>query len=143
MRNDAAELTRRPATDADLPLIYAILRAALGPYVEQTWGHCRSCLCQKTSDAEVRLVRLFILPAFQNRGFGTRVLREVLAVADEQRLPTRPSACTSDTVSSWRTRTRRTTRWSVPHHLRMQGNWPAGEVLVNREPARPLIALKL
>jgi len=99
-----------------LDLLYSILRAALAPYVEQTWGTWDDttqrkrfdevtraadhviieldglpvgCLCLKTSNAEVRLVRLFILPKFQNQGFGTRILREVLRLADEQRLPTR------------------------------------------------------
>ena len=110
-----AHLTRRPATDADLDLLYSILRAALGPYVEQTWGMWDDaaqrkrfdqvtraadhdiieldglpigCLCLKT-DTEVHLIRLFILPEFQNHGFGTRILREVTALADEQRLPIR------------------------------------------------------
>jgi GNAT superfamily N-acetyltransferase len=112
----SAQLTRRPAADADLPLIFSILRASLGPYVEQTWGVWDEaaqrkrfdevtraadheiletdelpigCLCLKTSDAEVQLVRLFILPEFQNHGFGTRILREVLALADGQSLPIR------------------------------------------------------
>ena len=117
MRDDAtAQLIRRPATDADLDLIYSIVRAGLRPYVEQTWGPWDEavqrkrfdevtraadhaviemdgtpvgCLCLKTAPAEFRLNRLFILPEFQNRGFGTRVLREVLALADEQRLPVR------------------------------------------------------
>ena len=117
MRDDAtAQLTRRPATDADLDLIYSILRAGLRPYVEQTWGTWDEaaqrqrfnevtraadhaviemdgtpigCLCLNTAPTEVRLLRLFILPEFQNRGFGTRVLQEVVALAEEQRLPIR------------------------------------------------------
>src|SRR5208282_2514944 len=100
----------------DLELIYCILRAALGPYVEQTWGKWDDaaqrkrfdevtrpedhsiieldglpigCLCLKKSDVELRLVRLFILPEFQNRGLGTRILQEVLGLADENHLPVR------------------------------------------------------
>jgi GNAT superfamily N-acetyltransferase len=99
-----------------MELIYSILRAALGPYVEQTWGKWDEaaqrqrfdgatraedhsiieleglpvgCLCLKKSDVELCLVRLFVLPEFQNRGLGTRILREVLEVADQHRLPVR------------------------------------------------------
>jgi GNAT superfamily N-acetyltransferase len=114
MRDCTTQLTRRPATDADLELIYSMLRASLGPYVEQTWGKWEDeaqrkrfdevtraadhsileldgepigCLCVKQSDTEVRLIRLFILPEFQRRGLGTRILEEVLASANELGLP--------------------------------------------------------
>jgi GNAT superfamily N-acetyltransferase len=114
MRDCTTQLTRRPATNADLELIYSILRASLGPYVEQTWGKWDDetqrkrfdevtraadhsiveldsepigCLCVKQSETEVRLIRLFILPEFQRRGLGTRILEEVLASADKSGLP--------------------------------------------------------
>ncbi len=114
MRDSATQLIRRPATDADLELMYRILRASLGPYIEQTRGKWEDaaqrkrfnevtraadhsivelagepigCLCLKQSDAEIRLVRLFILPEFQRKGIGTGILEEILESADKLRLP--------------------------------------------------------
>ena len=40
-------------------------------------------------DADVYLVRLMILPAFQNRGFGGEIIRRILRSADERSLPVR------------------------------------------------------
>jgi ribosomal protein S18 acetylase RimI-like enzyme len=108
------ELTRRPATKDDLDLIFEILRASLRPYVQQTWGvwdeaiqrqrfndvtkvedhfllelsgQTVGCLCFKESATEVRLVRLFITPPYQNRGLGTQVMREIMLLGDRQSLP--------------------------------------------------------
>ena len=94
--------------------MYAIVRASIGPYVRETWGTWDEadqrrrfdavtrpeehdilevdgvpigCICVKWSDTEVDLVRLFILPQFQNRGHGTAILREILAAADARGLP--------------------------------------------------------
>jgi GNAT superfamily N-acetyltransferase len=110
------ELTRRQATDADYELIYKILRASLGPYVEQTFGswdeetqrrrfeevtrvedqqilelrgETAGCLCLKESAEELRLARLFILPQFQNRGSGTRIMEEIVELSDRKKLPVR------------------------------------------------------
>src|SRR5436190_3492603 len=98
-------ISQRLATDADLDLIYRIVRDSLGPYIVQTWGAWDDaaqrkrfddvtraehhslieldgqpigCLCLTRAEDELRLNRLMILPAFQNRGFGTQILREIL-----------------------------------------------------------------
>ncbi len=109
-------LIQRPAIDADRDLIYQILHASLGPYVVQTFGQWDDagqrkrfdqvtrtedhailelngqpvgCLCLRQSETEIRLIRLFILPDFQNRGLGTHALTGILATADERGLPVR------------------------------------------------------
>jgi len=117
MRHSAiAQITRRPASKQDLEMIYRILRASLGPYIEQTWGKLDDlaqrkrfdevtrvedhsivelqrrpigCLCFGQSDVEFRLIRLLIRPEFQRLGLGTQILKEVLALADDRRLPVR------------------------------------------------------
>ena len=110
------ELICRQATHADFELIYQILRVSLGPYVEQTWGswdedaqrkrfeqvthvedhqilelngETAGCLCLKESPDELRLARLFILPQFQNRGFGTKIMTGILELAERKKLPIR------------------------------------------------------
>lgn len=112
------QLTKRPATDQDMELIFAILRATLGKYVEQTWGvwdetvqrqrfdqvtrvedhfilqlagQDVGCLCYRESETEVRLARIFILPQYQNRGFGTQIMRDLMVRADRKGLPIRLS----------------------------------------------------
>jgi len=109
-------VTQRPATDSDLELIYQIYCDCLGAYIVQTWGawdgtaqrkrfdevtraedHCIlvmdgspiGCVCVKTSETEIRLVRLSILPPFQNHGIGSEILRGILAQADNRKLPVR------------------------------------------------------
>jgi GNAT superfamily N-acetyltransferase len=109
-------LTQRPANAADWELLYEIMRQSLGPYIEQAWGIWDEvaqrkrfgevtriehhsileldgkpigCVCVKPSDVEIRLVRLFIVPPFQNRGYGTRILIGILASADRNGLPVR------------------------------------------------------
>jgi N-acetylglutamate synthase-like GNAT family acetyltransferase len=111
-----AQIIRRQATEADLDLLYEIFCLVLRQYVEQTWGHwdevaqCQrfqevtrpehhwileldgnviGCVSLKRSHAELRLLRLFILPRYQNRGFGSQILKEILASADEPQLPIR------------------------------------------------------
>ena len=106
----------RPATQSDIELIYHILPVSLGPYVEQTWGvwdegvqrkrfeeitrvedhaiveldgETAGCVCLKKTETEMRLARLFIMPQFQNRGFGTQIMQEILMRADQKRLPIR------------------------------------------------------
>jgi ribosomal protein S18 acetylase RimI-like enzyme len=109
------ELKKRPATNADLDLIFEILRTTMGKYVEQTWGvwdeavqrerfkevkvedhfilqlsgEDVGCLSYRESETEVRLARIFILPQYQNRGFGTQIIREIMAEANCKGLPIR------------------------------------------------------
>src|SRR3954469_21574025 len=109
-------LTRRPATAEDLELLYEVTRACLRDYVVETWGAWDDaaqrkrfdevtrpehhtilefdkspigCVCLLRTPEELRLVRLFVLPAFQRRGIGTKVLRECIAEANHHNLPIR------------------------------------------------------
>lgn len=109
-------LTQRPATDADLDTIFSILREAISSYVEQVYGpwndieqrarfdaSTRSVdhsmlelngeaigfTCVTNSADEIYLVRLMILPRFQNLGFGSQILREIIESSDRRGLPVR------------------------------------------------------
>ena len=110
------KVTQRPATAEDLDLLYDILRACMHDYVVQTWGawdgafqrsrfdavtrpehhvilECDGkpvgCVCLLRQPEELRLVRLFVLPAFQNRGIGSGILAELTGEADALGLPIR------------------------------------------------------
>lgn len=106
-------LTTRPATESDRGFAYEVKRAALGPYVEQVWGwdepfqqafHARGWEARRPDiividgqDAgTVQLVRregdyllgeFYLLPRYQRRGAGSRLLGQVLAAADADGLP--------------------------------------------------------
>jgi N-acetylglutamate synthase-like GNAT family acetyltransferase len=109
-------MTRRPATADDLELLYHILRACMHDYVVQTWGawdeayqrarfdkatrpehhvilecdgNAVGCLCLRRQSRELELVRLFVLPAFQNRRIGSDILDELTREADERGLTIR------------------------------------------------------
>jgi GNAT superfamily N-acetyltransferase len=109
-------LTRRQATESDSQLIYDMTRTCMREYVVQTWGkwdeadqrkrfedatpvqeHCilevegtpAGCFWTIRRPAELVLSRLYVLPAFQNRGIGTQFLRELLAEADQAGVPVR------------------------------------------------------
>jgi GNAT superfamily N-acetyltransferase len=45
------------------------------------------CVCLLEKADELQLVRLFVLPAFQNRGIGSGVLAELIHEADQRGLP--------------------------------------------------------
>jgi GNAT superfamily N-acetyltransferase len=50
-------------------------------------GTPAGCVCVLRQPDEYRLVRLFVLPAFQNRGIGSGVLSELIREADTRGLP--------------------------------------------------------
>lgn len=106
----------RVAGQEDLEFLFALLRAALGPYVEQTFGPWKDeeqrarffestvpathqvielggrpigCLDVRWLPDQVKLNRIFLLPAHQNRGIGTQLVREVLSKARSAGLPVR------------------------------------------------------
>ena len=108
--------TLRPARDYDLEFIYQVLRLALGPYIEQTWGEwdepeqrrrfeqvtrvedhqiielageAIGCLCALNRPDELRLVRLFLLPGSQRRGIGTNIITTLLNSAKQRGVPVR------------------------------------------------------
>ena len=110
------EITLRDGTREDLEFLFALLKASLGPYVVKTYGPWAEdeersrffgstqaeshqiveragepigCLKVVRAPSEVRLQRVFLLPAFQNLGIGTRLIEEVLAEARAAGLPVR------------------------------------------------------
>ena len=91
----SGEITLRVAEKEDLEFLFSLLRASLGPYVEQTFGpwkdeeqrarffgstdpathrvielegHPVGCLDVRWQPDQVKLNRIFLLPAHQNRG---------------------------------------------------------------------------
>ncbi len=109
-------IARREAREEDLEFLFLLLKAALGPYVEQTYGPWRDeeqrprffaatdpaaheiveldgrpvgCLAVRRLPEEVKLQRVFLLPAYQNRGIGTQLVRGVLDEARSAGLPVR------------------------------------------------------
>lgn len=105
-----------PATERDLEFVYTLLQVSLRPYVEQTSGNWdeswqrkrfdevtrfedhkiieheeRSigCLCALERPDELRLVRLFLLPAFQRQGIGTAIVKTLLTSATSRGVPVR------------------------------------------------------
>jgi ribosomal protein S18 acetylase RimI-like enzyme len=98
----------RAVTEADYPWLWALKRETMRPYVEQTWGGWEETaqeeffrrqfvpsnlqaiviegrdagLLHVERDASgVFLANIQISPAFQNRGVGTTIVRELLAEA--------------------------------------------------------------
>jgi ribosomal protein S18 acetylase RimI-like enzyme len=103
----------RPATFDDIDPRYRIHRAALGSYVERTWGWDEGWQAghfREHFDVSVRqvieyrgqaigfldvieeegrtlLASIRITPAFQRRGIGTSLIRDVLSGAASRRVP--------------------------------------------------------
>jgi ribosomal protein S18 acetylase RimI-like enzyme len=109
-----ADVQLRPATLDDVDALYLIHRAALGPYVEETWGpwnenwqaeqfreqfdvsirqvieeHGRVIGFLDVVDEEERtvLASIRIAPEFQRRGIGTWLIRGVLERAALRGVP--------------------------------------------------------
>ncbi|HEX2076897.1 MAG TPA: GNAT family N-acetyltransferase [Longimicrobium sp.] len=115
MADADARLTTRPSLESDREFAYAVKRAALGPYVAQTWGwdeaeqqawHAADWQLRRPDiivlDGEdvgtVQYVRrqrgyhlgeFYLLPAHQRRGIGSRLLRRMLDRADAEGVPVR------------------------------------------------------
>jgi len=107
------EPTLREATAADAEFAYSVKRAALGEYVEKTWGwdegEQRRLHERRFPSQDVRIIgvagtdvgvlsfvvkpdclqlnQLFILPEHQGRGIGSQCVRMVLEKARELGLP--------------------------------------------------------
>lgn len=110
-------LTTRSALESDQDFAYQVKRAALGPYVAQTWGwdeavqqamHARDWRSRRPEiivvdgrdagtvrlerlDGGYHLAELYLLPEYQRRGIGSRLLRRMLARADADGLRMRLS----------------------------------------------------
>ena len=102
----------RPASDGDYDFGYEVKKAALGEYVDQTWGWDEEeqkhfyrrefnlqdayvitldgedvgWLVHRRADQGQEVHQLFILPSYQNQGIGTCVLETIIASACQQRL---------------------------------------------------------
>jgi GNAT superfamily N-acetyltransferase len=110
------DITLRVARQDDLEFLFHVLKTSLGPYIEQTHGPWQDeeqrarffeitkpethqvieragepigCLDVAWLPGEVKLNRVFLLPPFQNRGIGSRLVRQVLADARSTGLPVR------------------------------------------------------
>ncbi len=106
----------RVATLEDLEFLYGLLKVSLGPYVEQVYGPWKEeeqrakffeftepashqvveragerigCLKVQKFSSEFKLNRVFLLPAFQNLGIGTQLIRRVVSEAHSAGLPVR------------------------------------------------------
>ena len=105
----------RQATLEDSEFVFLVKKAALGEYIAQTWGwdeafqrafHLKEYEPEKTqiivhkgqdvgwmlvseSDSEFDLQEIYILPAHQRLGIGSRLIRLVLADAEQKRKPVR------------------------------------------------------
>ena len=109
-------LDLRPAAESDFETVFAITMATMRAYVEATWGiwdeaehrsrirdsfdpsthrlvhvdgQLAGLLAVKVHAEHVQLVKLFLLPSFQGRGIGTRLVRQVMAQAAAQERPVR------------------------------------------------------
>lgn len=107
-------LTLRPASPDDLKSVFGVTKAAMGPYVKTTWGtwddavqgdrvaetfsvcthqliyignDLAGVLAVKLHADHLQLVRIFLLPAFQRRGLGTMLVKQVVERADKEGLP--------------------------------------------------------
>ena len=112
----AHALELRPAAASDFETVFAITMATMRAYVEATWGiwdeaehrsrirdsfepsthrlvHVDGQLAGLLAATEhpdhIQLVKVFLLPPFQGRGIGTRLVRQVMAQAAAQERPVR------------------------------------------------------
>lgn len=106
-------VTLRPATDDDYEFLYRLHVAAMRPYIEQIWGwheawqreyfdrkfvaEKRQIILVDGADAGVLVVEekpgtlylglIELLPAYQRRGIGSRLIRELMDEAHGHGLP--------------------------------------------------------
>ncbi len=108
MKNVVTEITLRPGCEADREFLYDLLKRALGPHIEATYGpwdeswqrsHFLAttiptaheiiesqgspigCLLLEERPESLELHRILILPEHQNRGIGASLVREILSAA--------------------------------------------------------------
>ena len=115
METTDARLATRPARESDRRFCYEVKRAALGPYVERTWGWDEAFQQEfHTADWQRRrpdvvvldgedagtvqytrreggyhLGEFYLLPRHHGRGIGSRLLRQMLGRADAEGVPVR------------------------------------------------------
>jgi ribosomal protein S18 acetylase RimI-like enzyme len=107
-------VTLRPAVPDDAEFVLRVTEACMRAYAEQTWGawnealtrasfdpathriiQCDEqdigCLALHEWDDHLDLDKLYILPAYQNRGIGTRLMDDIVAQAAAAGKPVRLS----------------------------------------------------
>jgi ribosomal protein S18 acetylase RimI-like enzyme len=111
----------------DEGLVYAITEATMRRYVEETFGswmeerlresiaalnptHCKiiqienrdvGLIVVERNEQDIQLDSLYLLPAAQNRGIGTTLLRELKAEARNKKLPLRLRVLQSNPARLW------------------------------------------
>jgi ribosomal protein S18 acetylase RimI-like enzyme len=111
--NRAMRPTLRPARPEDSEFVFQVKKAALGSYIEQTWGwdegfqrdlHVREydpttteIISWRGTDVgwlevdagrdNIRLTGIYIVPEYQSRGVGSAVIREVVRGTTETQMP--------------------------------------------------------
>ncbi|HOP06338.1 MAG TPA: GNAT family N-acetyltransferase [candidate division Zixibacteria bacterium] len=107
------DISLRTASDADSEFFFEVTKAALGKYIELTWGwdedqqrrlheekwHIDNSYVVIAEGREMGTLRyeegserfyvrsLYLLPAWQNRGIGTRIMRLIMDRASSAGLP--------------------------------------------------------
>jgi ribosomal protein S18 acetylase RimI-like enzyme len=106
--NVRAEITRRQGCEADREFLYDLLKRALGPHIEATYGPWDDnwqrrhfletttpsaheivesqgcpigCLLIEEHPEALELHRILIVPENQNRGIGSSLMRQILSAA--------------------------------------------------------------
>jgi SAM-dependent methyltransferase/GNAT superfamily N-acetyltransferase len=106
----------RTATAADVPFICDLVETAMRLYIEQTWGTFSAALTRESVEAmvtagdcaiveldgrdagalsverfptHIQLAQIYLLPAFQNRGIGTSIVRDLVRESEETGKPLR------------------------------------------------------
>jgi ribosomal protein S18 acetylase RimI-like enzyme len=106
----------RPALPTDAEFLFALMKAALGPYVIATFGPWNEaaqrekffstlklslhsiveqnaerigCLNVERRENTFKLNRIFLLPSHQGRGIGEALMRDLMREADAAQLPIR------------------------------------------------------
>jgi GNAT superfamily N-acetyltransferase len=116
LRPGLPRLTLRPAVPDDLEAVFTVTKAAMGSYVAATWGtwddavqrdrvaetfsvcthqliyignDLAGVLAVKHHPDHLQLLKVFLLPAFQGKGLGTMLVKQVIERADHDGLPVR------------------------------------------------------
>src|SRR2546421_4855528 len=107
-------VTLRPAAPDDAEFVFQVTEVCMRAYAEQTWGawneavtrasfdpathriiQCDDqdigCLALHERSDHLDLDKLYILPAYQNRGIGTRLIKDIIAQAAAAEKPVRLS----------------------------------------------------